>query len=167
MNKGWCRNKIGLLIEILRISRIEIKTESNPNRMNNPRETLIFPRVIEQNSCQNESGKRLGRILFIDSCRNESHTCRQKTLCRILFNDSHRNIDVCLGFFTRFGLDSVSIRLIRKISKYCLTTEKPKTGTNRMLILTSVRHSAMCNCKMFDALHSLNTKSIPTLIKFL
>ena len=31
-------------------------------------------------------------------------------------NDYHRNIDVSLGFFTRFGFDSVSIRLIRKIS---------------------------------------------------
>ena len=34
----------------------------------------------------------------------------------IMFNDYHRNIDVSLGFFTRFGFDSVSIRLIRKIS---------------------------------------------------
>ena len=31
-------------------------------------------------------------------------------------NDYHRNIDVSLGFFTRIGFDSVSIRLIRKIS---------------------------------------------------
>ena len=33
-------------------------------------------------------------------------------------NDYHRIIDVSLGFFTRFGFDSVSvsIRLIRKIS---------------------------------------------------
>ena len=41
-----------------------------------------------------------------------------KRLGRILSNDSHRNIDVSPGFFTRFGFDSVSvsIRLIRKIS---------------------------------------------------
>ena len=50
-----------------------------------------------------------------NSCRTESHTCRQKT-ARILFNDFQRNIAVSLGFFTRFGFNSVSIRLVRKIS---------------------------------------------------
>ena len=30
-------------------------------------------------------------------------------------SDYHRNIDVSLGFFTRFGFNSVSIRLIRKV----------------------------------------------------
>ena len=69
------------LIELLLTSRIETKTESNPNGVNNPKETLIFLLVIEQNSCINESHtcrQKTGRILFNDSCRNESHMCRQK-----------------------------------------------------------------------------------------
>ena len=96
-------HQFNILIEILRISLNETETKSNPNPIKNPRETSLFLWELLKNKC-------LLRPSVLPVCSRRSST---RFFC---FNAAHRNMNVFLSFFIRFGFDSVSVSIRRKIS---------------------------------------------------